>query len=587
MAFQFGPFVWESSTTTGTSAFALAGPVTIKAPDGTDMLMRAFGDELATGDTTWYIARNRAVPTEWEEGLGTWSTGGTLARTTVTRSSNANSAVSFSAGTKDMMSGVPSAVSKILSTFTSKGQELVAATDAAAVRTAAGLGTAATQDGSAFATAAQGAEADAALPRSGGTVTGDLDLEDADLTITGGTLAVDVGTGNEDAYFVRLYGDDAGNPYLVGSWNIVSTTSLNANAATDPGRPHNTTFGFGYNISPTGNGVEVSGEPALANIVETSYNPGGTRFLEHHPISYRGTDGVEHRVMTMALPHDAVGQASQAQMALGITSLSFKDWNNNVKVGHNFSANTIDYFDVVLRKPANNAVFHQQLNAAGSGYKNLPWLGPDDRWRCELPAVFVGSTPTSGGSYNNSFFVLQATALPAGGILLNGTLPTVTGSATGIAVAGAVSANLVNYLWNQSAAAASNAIQEVLTGTSGGDPIFSAQISGGAAWSIGIDNSDSDNLKIDRALRSVGGSAGANTALTIDANLRATFGGAVQFKSLTVAGLPAASTAGVGAAVYASNGRKSGEGAGAGTGIPVWSDGTNWRTYYDNSIAAA
>jgi hypothetical protein len=38
---------------------------------------------------------------------------------------------------------------------------------------------------------------------------------------------------------------------------------------------------------------------------------------------------------------------------------------------------------------------------------------------------------------------------------------------------------------------------------------------------------------------------------------------------------------------FATNGRKSGEGVGAGTGIPVWSDGTNWRTYYDNSIAAA
>ncbi len=38
---------------------------------------------------------------------------------------------------------------------------------------------------------------------------------------------------------------------------------------------------------------------------------------------------------------------------------------------------------------------------------------------------------------------------------------------------------------------------------------------------------------------------------------------------------------------FATNGRKSGEGAAAGTGCPVWSDGTNWRTFYDNSIVAA
>jgi hypothetical protein len=61
----------------------------------------------------------------------------------------------------------------------------------------------------------------------------------------------------------------------------------------------------------------------------------------------------------------------------------------------------------------------------------------------------------------------------------------------------------------------------------------------------------------------------------------------IKLPNKTVAGLLAAATAGAGAQSYASNGRKSGEGAGAGTGIPVWCDGTNWRTYYDNTIAAA
>jgi len=39
--------------------------------------------------------------------------------------------------------------------------------------------------------------------------------------------------------------------------------------------------------------------------------------------------------------------------------------------------------------------------------------------------------------------------------------------------------------------------------------------------------------------------------------------------------------------MFVTNGRKSGEGAGAGTGIPVYYDGTNLRTYYDNTVAAA
>jgi hypothetical protein len=56
--------------------------------------------------------------------------------------------------------------------------------------------------------------------------------------------------------------------------------------------------------------------------------------------------------------------------------------------------------------------------------------------------------------------------------------------------------------------------------------------------------------------------------------------------TFTVSTLPTASTVTRGLA-FASNGRKSGEGAAAGTGCLVWSDGTNWRTFYDNSVVAA
>jgi hypothetical protein len=31
------------------------------------------------------------------------------------------------------------------------------------------------------------------------------------------------------------------------------------------------------------------------------------------------------------------------------------------------------------------------------------------------------------------------------------------------------------------------------------------------------------------------------------------------------------------------NGRKTGEGPGLGTGCPVWSDGTQWLTFYNNN----
>ena len=62
--------------------------------------------------------------------------------------------------------------------------------------------------------------------------------------------------------------------------------------------------------------------------------------------------------------------------------------------------------------------------------------------------------------------------------------------------------------------------------------------------------------------------------------------GAVQ-SQYTVSGLPAPSSALIGAIAIATNGRKSGEGAGAGTGCPTWCDGSHWRTFYDDSIVAA
>lgn len=58
-------------------------------------------------------------------------------------------------------------------------------------------------------------------------------------------------------------------------------------------------------------------------------------------------------------------------------------------------------------------------------------------------------------------------------------------------------------------------------------------------------------------------------------------------RSYTVANLPAANSFPAGMASYASNGRKGGEGAGAGTGVPIWTDGTKWLTFYDNTEVQA
>lgn len=85
--------VKETTTTTGTGNVTLAGAVT---------QFRTFASVMANNDTCWYCIAGQ-TGSEWETGLGTYvSATPALARTTVLASSNAGSAVNFSAGTKDV-----------------------------------------------------------------------------------------------------------------------------------------------------------------------------------------------------------------------------------------------------------------------------------------------------------------------------------------------------------------------------------------------------------------------------------------------------------------------------------------------------
>ena len=86
--------VRETSTTTGTGTLTLAGAVTG---------FQTFSSAIGNANTTYYTITNGS---EWEAGIGTVAAG-TLARTTVLSSSNAGSAVTFSAGTKDVFCSYP------------------------------------------------------------------------------------------------------------------------------------------------------------------------------------------------------------------------------------------------------------------------------------------------------------------------------------------------------------------------------------------------------------------------------------------------------------------------------------------------
>ena len=99
MALVVNDRVKETSTTTGTGTFDLAGAAT-----GFQSFVAGVGDT----NTTYYAIFNQGT-TEWEVVLGTVTDASTdtLARTTVISSSNSDAAVNFTSGTKDVFCTMP------------------------------------------------------------------------------------------------------------------------------------------------------------------------------------------------------------------------------------------------------------------------------------------------------------------------------------------------------------------------------------------------------------------------------------------------------------------------------------------------
>jgi hypothetical protein len=93
MAFVTEDRVSDTSSTTGAGSFTVSGT----PANG----YRTFSAVLSVADTFYYSIQHQTL-NEWEVGLGTYSSANVFARTTIYSSSNAGSAVTFSAGTKDV-----------------------------------------------------------------------------------------------------------------------------------------------------------------------------------------------------------------------------------------------------------------------------------------------------------------------------------------------------------------------------------------------------------------------------------------------------------------------------------------------------
>jgi hypothetical protein len=95
----------ETSATTGTGAYTLAGAVT------GHQAISGIGDGSTAHFAAWEVDTNGVPSGGWEVFIGTYaSSGNTLARTQVLTSSNGNAAVSWSAGTRRIAQTLPAEV---------------------------------------------------------------------------------------------------------------------------------------------------------------------------------------------------------------------------------------------------------------------------------------------------------------------------------------------------------------------------------------------------------------------------------------------------------------------------------------------
>jgi len=108
----------------------------------------------------------------------------------VTDATNVQAAGALMDSEVTSLSGIKTLTVPDNTTVSTFGASLVDDADAAAARTTLGLGTAATTASTAYATAAQGTTADAALPKAGGTMTGNIVMSGAQ-TVDGRDLSVD------------------------------------------------------------------------------------------------------------------------------------------------------------------------------------------------------------------------------------------------------------------------------------------------------------------------------------------------------------------------------------------------------------
>jgi len=295
---------------------------------------------------------------------------------------------------------------------------------------------------------------------------------------------------------------------------------------------------------------------------EHKYYQGGMFGGEFH-LQGETSSGTQRRWIGTFLPRDS---ATGSNMSFSFDNISFYDESNNQRFKFTMSGGgKLELFGAAIWQTQNNVAPFRQLNAAGTSYLNLGFYNDKDDYVLPGGTWIVGGRNASG-TYPGTALAVQATSANSGDSLLNMTGPTVTGEYFAIQMAAASSERFVlaHYNNNGSSSTAHAEIHIRVLSASSGDPRVSFDVNGAGAFTLGIDNSDSDKFKLSRAWRALG----SNDVFSADSN-KFEFHLPVKVPSYTVAGLPSASTVGAGALAYVTNA--------SGGPTLACSNGTDWK----------
>lgn len=201
-------------------------------------------------------------------------------------------------------------------------------------------------------------------------------------------------TGN--AQFLQAQISDHGS---VGNFNFCVGYAANAGDASRGDH----VLTIGYNTTPGGGRADTT-EPAFEWRIEDYYMPSSTPFVEAH-WQYYDALGAGFRPIACQVNRTNGGYLTDA--TVNITSSGFSYLAMNGTQYAKFSQAQLQLINsCTLDAGVNNYFAFRQLNAAGNGYVNLPYInasdqlslsfGVDIKWGQALVALGGGSAPTLG-----------------------------------------------------------------------------------------------------------------------------------------------------------------------------------------------